>query len=45
MLEADEIAGAGLDVFEHEPAVSDKLVPLAQAGKVTLFQHMRSATR
>ena len=29
MLEADEIAGAGLDVFEHAPAVSDKLIALA----------------
>ena len=45
MLEADEIAGAGLDVFEHEPAVSDKLVALAKAGKVTLLPHMGSATR
>ena len=25
MLELDELAGAGLDVFEHAPAVSDKL--------------------
>jgi glyoxylate reductase len=45
MLEADEIAGAGLDVFEHEPAVSDKLIALAQSGKVTLLPHMGSATR
>jgi glyoxylate reductase len=45
MLEADEIAGAGLDVFEHEPAVSEKLVALAQSGKVTLLPHMGSATR
>jgi glyoxylate reductase len=44
MLEAGEIAGAGLDVFEHEPAVSDKLVKLAAAGKVTLLPHMGSAT-
>ncbi len=34
MLEAGEIAGAGLDVFEHEPAVNPKLVKLARAGKV-----------
>ncbi|HWG04511.1 MAG TPA: D-glycerate dehydrogenase [Beijerinckiaceae bacterium] len=45
MLENDEIAGAGLDVFEHEPAVSPKLVKLAKAGKVTLMPHMGSATR
>ncbi|HUI20315.1 MAG TPA: D-glycerate dehydrogenase [Methylocella sp.] len=44
MLEADELAGAGLDVFEHEPAVSQKLVRLANAGKVTLLPHMGSAT-
>jgi glyoxylate reductase len=45
MLEADEIAGAGLDVFEHEPAISPKLLKLAKAGKVTLLPHMGSATR
>ena len=44
MLEADEIAGAGLDVFEHEPAVSPKLLKLAKSGKVTLLPHMGSAT-
>ena len=45
MLEGDEIAGAGLDVFEHEPAISPKLLKLAKAGKVTLLPHMGSATR
>ena len=44
MLEAGELAGAGLDVFEHEPAVSTKLVRLAKSGKVTLLPHMGSAT-
>ncbi len=44
MLEAGEIAGAGLDVFEHEPAVNPKLVKLAKAGKVVLLPHMGSAT-
>ena len=44
MLEANEIAGAGLDVFEHEPAVPPKLAKLAKAGKVTLLPHMGSAT-
>jgi glyoxylate reductase len=44
MLESGELAGAGLDVFEHEPAVSQKLVKLANAGKVTLLPHMGSAT-
>ncbi len=41
MLEAGEIAGAGLDVFEHEPAVNPKL--LANE-RVTLLPHMGSAT-
>ncbi len=44
MLEAGEIAGAGLDVFEHAPAVSDKLIALADKGRVTLLPHMGSAT-
>ena len=44
MLEAGELSGAGLDVFEHEPAVSPKLIKLAHAGKVTLLPHMGSAT-
>ena len=41
MLEANEIAGAGLDVFEHEPAVNPKLVKL---DNVVLLPHMGSAT-
>jgi glyoxylate reductase len=44
MIEAGEIAGAGLDVFEHEPAVNPKLVKLARAGKVVILPHMGSAT-
>ncbi len=44
MIEAGEIAGAGLDVFENEPAVNPKLVKLARAGKVVLLPHMGSAT-
>jgi glyoxylate reductase len=44
MLEAGEIASAGLDVFEHAPAVSEKLIALANAGKVTLLPHLGSAT-
>lgn len=44
MLEAGDLAGAGLDVFEHEPTVSRKLRRLAQAGRVTLLPHMGSAT-
>jgi glyoxylate reductase len=44
LIEGDAIAGAGLDVFEHEPAVSPKLVKLARAGKVVLLPHLGSAT-
>jgi glyoxylate reductase len=44
LIEGGEIAGAGLDVYEHEPAVNPKLVRLAKAGKVTLLPHMGSAT-
>ncbi|MEM7042882.1 MAG: D-glycerate dehydrogenase [Pseudomonadota bacterium] len=41
MLRADEIAGAGLDVFEHEPAINPKLREL---DNVVLLPHMSSAT-
>ncbi len=41
MLYAGEIAGAGLDVFEHEPAVNPKLLEL---DNVVLLPHMASAT-
>jgi glyoxylate reductase len=41
MLEKKEIAGAGLDVFEHEPAVNPKLLRL---DNVVLLPHMGSAT-
>ena len=44
LIESGDIAGAGLDVFEHEPAVNPKLVKLAKAGKVVLLPHMGSAT-
>jgi glyoxylate reductase len=44
LIETGAIAGAGLDVFEHEPAVNPKLVKLARAGKVVLLPHMGSAT-
>jgi len=41
MLVNNEIAGAGLDVFEHEPAVNPKLLGL---NSVVLLPHMGSAT-
>src|SRR5947208_7596957 len=44
LIEGGEIGGAGLDVYEHEPAVNPKLVRLAKAGKVTLKPPMGSAT-
>ena len=40
-IEAGELAGAGLDVFEHEPAVNPKLLKLKN---VVLLPHMGSAT-
>jgi glyoxylate reductase len=43
-LRAGKIAGAGLDVFENEPAVNPKLVKLANEGKVVLLPHTGSAT-
>ena len=39
-----KIAGAGLDVYEHEPALNAKLLKLAAKGKVVLLPHMGSAT-
>ena len=44
MIQEGKLAGAGLDVFEHEPAVNPKLVKLAAKGKVVLLPHMGSAT-
>jgi glyoxylate reductase len=44
MLDGGKLAGAGLDVFEHEPAVNPKLVKLAAKGKVVILPHMGSAT-
>jgi glyoxylate reductase len=44
MLQDGKLAGAGLDVFQHEPAVNPKLVKLASKGKVVLLPHMGSAT-
>ncbi len=41
MLEANELGGVGLDVFEHEPAVNRKLL---NNPKAVLLPHMGSAT-
>ena len=41
MLEAGEIAGAGLDVFEHEPGINPRLLGLPN---VVVLPHMASAT-
>jgi glyoxylate reductase len=41
MLEKGELGGAGLDVFEHEPAINPKLKRLAN---VVLLPHMGSGT-
>lgn len=44
MIAAGDIAGAGLDVFEHEPAINPRLIKLARENKVVLLPHMGSAT-
>ncbi|GAA4531531.1 D-glycerate dehydrogenase [Chelativorans composti] len=44
LIEEGKIAGAGLDVFEHEPAINKRLLKLAELGKVVLLPHMGSAT-
>ena len=44
MLEAGEIGGAGLDVFEHEPAISPRMLKLARQHRVVVLPHMGSAT-
>jgi glyoxylate reductase len=44
LIEAGDVAGAGLDVFEHEPAVNPRLIKLARQGKVVLLPHLGSNT-
>jgi glyoxylate reductase len=41
LIEAGSIAGAGLDVFEHEPAINPKLLA---SDRVVALPHMSSAT-
>eukprot|EP01035_Chromulina_nebulosa_P041380 gene41380-55972_t len=43
-LRRGHLAGAGLDVYEHEPALNAKLLKLAARNKVVLLPHMGSAT-
>jgi glyoxylate reductase len=43
-LENENLAGAGLDVFAHEPALSPRLLKLAEQGKAVILPHMGSAT-
>ena len=44
MLEAGELSGAGLDVYESEPAVNPRLLKLARSHRVVVLPHMGSAT-
>jgi glyoxylate reductase len=44
LIQDGKIAGAGLDVYEHEPALNNKLLKLAAKNKVVLLPHMGSAT-
>jgi glyoxylate reductase len=44
LIDTGKIAGAGLDVYEHEPALNPKLLKLSAKGKVVLLPHMGSAT-
>ena len=44
LVETGAIAGAGLDVFEHEPVANPKLLRLAEKGRIVLLPHMGSAT-
>ncbi|MGB7432385.1 MAG: D-glycerate dehydrogenase [Ahrensia sp.] len=44
LIETGKLSGAGLDVFEHEPVVNERLCKLAEQGKVVLLPHMSSAT-
>ncbi len=44
LIQDGRIAGAGLDVYENEPALNTRLLKLAAKGKVVLLPHMSSAT-
>src|SRR5690606_17148921 len=42
LIQAGKIAGAGLDVYENEPAMNTRLLKLAAQGKMVLLPHMSS---
>ena len=44
LIQTGKIAGAGLDVYENEPAMNTRLLKLATQGKMVLLPHMSSAT-
>ncbi len=44
LIQDGKIAGAGLDVYENEPAMNTRLLRLATQGKMVLLPHMSSAT-
>jgi len=44
MIENGEILGAGLDVFEHEPTISPRMLKLVKQHKIVVLPHMGSAT-
>jgi glyoxylate reductase len=44
MIEQNRLAGAGLDVFEHEPTINPELLKLSEQGRLVLLPHMGSAT-
>ncbi len=43
-LESGSLAGAALDVFQHQPAANPKLLKLAEEDRIVLLPHMGSAT-
>jgi glyoxylate reductase len=43
-LQHGPLSAAGLDVFEHEPAISPRMLKLAKANKLVVLPHMGSAT-
>ncbi len=44
LIDEGKLAGAGLDVFEHEPSMNPKLQKLAKTNKIVILPHMGSAT-